>query len=42
MEKVVLLADDDDFAQTVITTMFKGMSVNVLVAGDGKKALEIY
>lgn len=34
--KLVLLADDDEFAQTTISMMFGALKVEVIVAADGK------
>ena len=40
--KKVIVADDDAFAQTILTGLYKTMGVDVVLAEDGKKALEAY
>jgi CheY-like chemotaxis protein len=37
-----LVADDDAFAQTILSGLFKTMGVEVMLAEDGKKALDLY
>lgn len=40
--KVVIVVDDDAFAQQVLTTIFTGLKVEPIICADGKKAFDAY
>lgn len=40
--KVVIVADDDEFAQTTLSMMFTSLGVTIVQVKDGKEALDAY